>query len=76
MLWATRASSGFPWPNWRGFSGGWRMALLGHPRWAGIPLWRQVLAVPLRPWRYARMVRSIARVRAMHYTAEMYDDVT
>ena len=66
-LWATRKQSGFPWPTWRGFGGGWRMALFGYPPWAAVPLWRQALGVPARPVRYFRRVREVARVRSIHY---------
>jgi hypothetical protein len=74
-LWETRHGSGFPWPTWRGFGGGWRMALTGYPPWAAMPLWKQVLRIPLRPWRYWRRVREIARVRSINYHPILYDDV-
>jgi hypothetical protein len=74
-LWRTRHGSGFPWPTWRGFGGGWHMALTGYPPWAVIPLRRQVLGIPLRPWRYWRRVREVARVRSIHYHPTMYDEV-
>lgn len=75
VLWETRHTSGFPWPTWRGFSGGWHMAAFGMPRWAAVPLWRKVLGIPMRPVRYARMVRGIARARNYGFSLSDYDDV-
>ena len=77
-LWRTRHSSGFPWPfRWSGFHGRTRLyaLLTGRPPWTVIPLWKQLLTIPLRPWRYAKMVRGIARARAVHYHPSMQDDV-
>jgi hypothetical protein len=51
------------------------MALTGYPPWVVIPLWRQVLTIPLRPWRYWRRVRKVARVRSIYYHPTMYDEV-
>lgn len=76
VLWATRKGSGFPWPSptvMGRFS--IRRLLLGYPPWCVIPLWKQVLTIPLRPWRYAKMVRSIARTRNFPYTPSRNDDV-
>lgn len=72
MLWTTRGSSGFPWPFQHRSA---RWLLLGHPSWSAVPVWRQVLGIPLRPWRYARMVRNIARVRNRPYSPSRQDDV-
>lgn len=76
-LWATRRTSGFPWPRFGvgQVGGGWWMALTGHPSFAVIPRWKQVVTIPLRPWRYVRMVRGIARTRAIFFNPAMYDDV-
>lgn len=78
FLWSTRSTSGFPWPFRYGFGSRWhkvRFALTGHPFYSVVPLWRQILTIPLRPWRYARMVRRIAYVRRLPYSAADYDDV-
>jgi hypothetical protein len=79
FLWSTRSTSGLPWPFRFGGPGSRRQrarfALTGYPFYAAVPLWRQVATIPLRPWRYARMVRGIARTRAVHFNASMYDDV-
>jgi len=74
-LWKTRHGSGFPWPTWRGFGGGWHMALTGYRWWVAVPLWKQVLLIPLRPWRYLKKVRNIAYTRAMPYHPTMEDEV-
>ena len=74
-LWATRKSSGFPWPTWRGFGGGPHMVLTGYPPWVAIPLWKQVITIPLRPWRYAKRVHRIAHIRAINYHPFDYDNV-
>ena len=72
VLWATRKGSGFPWPFQHREL---RWLLLGHPSWCAMPLWRQVLGVPLRPWRYAKMVRAVARTRNFPYAPSVQDDV-
>jgi hypothetical protein len=76
-LWQTRRTSGFPWPMFgRGqIGGGWQMALTGYPSYSPVSLWRQVLRIPLRPIRYLRMVRAIARTRGMAYNVSDYDSV-
>lgn len=76
-LWTSRKSSGFPWPIQSGF--GWSdkawMVVFGQSIHSVQPVWKQTLGIPLRPWRYARMVRRIARTRAVFFTTAMYDDV-
>jgi hypothetical protein len=79
FLWGSRKGSGFPWPfefarRAHGRTRAWAL-MFGYPPWAAIPVWRQALGIPLRPWRYARMVLGIARTRAIFFTASMYDDV-
>lgn len=80
VLWATRKSSGFPWPFQSAFAfhskrHAAHMLVFGHPPWTTIPIWRQALGIPLRPWRYARMVRRIAMVRNHDFAPRHYDDI-
>lgn len=72
-LWRTR-HMGFPWP-FRTFGGGWQPWVTGYWRFSPVPLWKQFLRIPLRPYRYFRKVRYIARVRNMPYHPSMEDDV-
>ena len=78
-LWRTRHSSGFPRPFRWGHAPSRRLVLrqwaTGHVWHSCVPVWRQVLGVPLRPYRWLRMVREIARVRRMPYVPSMQDDV-
>jgi len=53
----------------------WRKAVLGYESWVAVPLWRQALTVPLRPWRYCLRVRGVARARNLDYAPSLYDDV-
>lgn len=71
VLWRTRRSSGLPWPHYTGL----RHVLLGYPAWSPVPVWRQLLRWPLRPYRYCRMVRSVAQVRNRPYAPALYDEV-
>ena len=80
FLWETRHSSGFPRPFEWGLSPPTRRLLFqqwatGHIWHTVVPLRRQVLGIPLRPYRWFRMVREIARVRRMPYAPSMQDDV-
>jgi hypothetical protein len=73
-LWRSRHEHSFPWPfNW--FGGGVMPWITGYWRFSPVPLWKQLLNIPLRPYRYARMVRGIARTRAIFYHPSMEDDV-
>lgn len=80
-LWRTRHSSGFPWPFRKGGLRPPRRRLAvqqlvtGYAWYSPVPLWRQVLAIPARPYRYLRMVRAIARTRNHPYAPHMQDDV-
>ena len=72
-LWKRR-DCGIPWPfTW--FGGGIMPWITGYWRFSPVPLWKQFLYIPLRPYRYFRMVRTIARVRNMFYHPSMEDDV-
>lgn len=51
------------------------MVLTGNWRFDTRPRWKQLLGIPLRPWRYTRMVRHIAATRNMFYAPSDYDDV-
>ena len=76
FLWKTRRTSGFPWPLRRGWRGrDWHLTATGYPWYSPVPLRRQLARWPLRPWRYARRVREIARVRRMPYAPADYDEV-
>lgn len=80
---SAKAGNGFPYPFegalGRNVIGGWRNRLhvlaFGQWRYTTQPRWRMTLAIPLRPWRYARMVRSVARTRNRPFASWMYDDV-
>ena len=79
-LWETRHSSGFPRPFTWGLSPptkrlALRQWITGHIWHTTVPLQRQVVGIPLRPYRWLRMVRNIARTRGMNYHSSMYDDV-
>lgn len=78
VLWRTRRSSGFPIPfRWsmrpRRRVDRARQWVTGHVFYSSVPLWKQVLGVPFRPWRYAKMVREIARTRNYGYSRFDYD---
>lgn len=73
-LWRSRHDQGFPWPfSW--FGGGVWPWVTGYWRFSPVPKWKQIIRIPLRPYRYVRMVRHIARTRAMSYHPSMQDDV-
>jgi hypothetical protein len=73
-LWRTRHIHGFPWPfQW--FGGDITPWLTGYWRFSPVPVWRQVLRIPGRPFRYWRMLRSIARVRSMPYSHADQDTI-
>lgn len=77
VLWATRKSSGLPWPFRRGLGWqdtAWKWAT-GYSIFSPVPVWKQIAREPLRPYRYARMVREIARVRNRPFAPSRYDEV-
>ena len=76
-LWATRKTSGFPWPSWRGIDGrlSWHMAVFGSPRWSPMPLRRKIARIPLRPWLYYRRVIAVAHTRSFPYRHSDNDSV-
>jgi len=73
-LWRSRHEHSFPWP-FRSFGGGWQVWVTGYSRFSPVPLRRQVLRIPGRPFRYVRMVRRIARTRAAPYSVTDQDTV-
>lgn len=78
FLWSTRNTSGFPWPFHYGVGSKRhriRFALLGYPFYSPIPVWKQIVTIPFRPYRYIRMVCGIAYTRAINFNVSMYDDV-
>jgi hypothetical protein len=78
-LWRSRKQHGFPWPFqfWRAPTkrAALRQLLTGYVWHSPVPLWKQLLCIPLRPYRYARMVKEIARVRSLPYHETLYDSV-
>jgi hypothetical protein len=81
VLWATRKSSGFPWPFQPGLGWedtAWRW-FTGYSIFSSVPTWKILLRIPLRPYRYAKAVREIARVRnygrGVYFDPRVYDDV-
>jgi hypothetical protein len=79
-LWRTRRTSGFPVPfRWSLGAPSRRAAarqwLTGYPWYSAVPLRRQVLGIPARPVRYARMVRGVARARGENFQVADLDSV-
>jgi hypothetical protein len=79
-LWRTRHSSGLPVPFRWGLGAPSRRAsvqqwLTGHVWYSAVPLRRQLLGIPLRPLRYVRMVRGVARARGEDFHVAELDSV-